>query len=368
MRLSRTFAPHALLFSTWSFFFLGGPSLIEAGPIFSVQTLGQLGAGAGTVSAINNSGSTVGFVTNVQGNQVPVSFEGGLANPLNGYGQANGVNSAGTVIGTSYLNKTPYVTEWSSGQTTNLGIAGYGVAINDEGEVGGGYQPSVGLLHAFVWSNGNLVDLGTLGGTWGSVNGLNSLGQAAGTSSTAGGAFRAFFSTGSGMVGLGTLGGTSSYGMGINNSGQIVGSAQTSRGFMKAFVWNGANLADLGTLGGSQSYAYGVNSAGTVVGSSWMTGNLAMHGFVDVAGVMIDVNQFLPVNSGWTIDAAYGINDSGDIVGTGTLNGQSYALELVAPSDPLVGTPEPATLLLAGLGFLAIGSVRRLNRTAPACL
>jgi hypothetical protein len=90
MRPSRVFAPHAFLFSSISnvallfFFLLSGPSLIEAGPIFSVQTLGSLSSGAGTVSAINNSGSTVGFVTNVQGVQVPVSFDGGLANPLNG--------------------------------------------------------------------------------------------------------------------------------------------------------------------------------------------------------------------------------------------------------------------------------------------
>jgi probable HAF family extracellular repeat protein len=260
------------------------------------------------------------------------------------------------------------VTEWSSGQATNLGIVGYGVAINDAGQVGGGYQTSTGLLHAFVWSNGNLVDLGTLGGTWSSVNGLNSLGQSAGTSSTPTGAFDAFFSTGSGMVGLGTLGGTSSYGMAINSAGQIAGSAQTSQGFMKAFVWNGSKLTDLGTLGGSQSYGYGVNSAGTIVGSSWMTGNLAMHGFLDAGGVMLDLNQLLPVNSGWTIDAAYGINDAGDIVGTGTLNGQSYALELVARSDLPVGTPEPATMLLAGLGFLGLISVRRLSRKAPASL
>ena len=86
-----------------------------------------------------------------------------------------------------------------------------------------------------------------------------------------------------------------------------------------------------------------------------------MHGFVEMDGVMIDLNQLLPVNSGWTIDAAYGINDSGAIVGAGTLNGQSYAVELVAPSSLLVGTPEPATLLLGGLGLLAIGSVRRLK-------
>jgi probable HAF family extracellular repeat protein len=363
MRLSRWFA-HALLFSSLSFFFLGGPFLIEAGPIFSVQSLGTLASGAGTVSAISNSGSAVGFVTNAQGFQVPVSFSGGLANPLNGYGQANGVNSAGTVIGTSYSNNTPYVTEWSNGQATNLGIPGYGIAINDAGQFAGGYNTPTGLLHAFVSSNGSLVDLGSLGGTWSSVNGLNSLGQAAGTSSTANGAFRAFFSSGSGMVGLGTLGGTSSYGMAINSAGKIAGTAQTSQGFMKAFVWNGSTLTDLGTLGGSQSYGYGINSTGSIVGSSWVTGNLVMHGFLDLGGVMIDLNQLLPVNSGWTIDAAYGINDSGDIVGTGTLNGQSYAVELVGPAAALVGTPEPATVLLAGLGFLALGGFRRLKSKA----
>jgi probable HAF family extracellular repeat protein len=368
MRLSHAFARHALLFSSilnaalLSFFLLAGPALLEAGQIFSVQTLGSLGSSAGTVSAINNSGSTVGFITNVQGNQVPVSFNGGQANPLSGYGQANGVNSAGIVIGTSYPNNAPYVTEWSNGQATNLGISGYGVAINNAGQVAGGYNTSTGLLHAFVWTSGNLADLGTLGGTWSSVNSLNSNGQAAGTSSTASGAFNAFFSNGSGMVGLGTLGGAYSYGMAINNAGAIAGSAQTSQGFMKAVIWNGGKVTDLGTLGGSQSYAYGVNGAGTVVGSSWTAGNLAMHGFIDAGGVMIDLNQLLPVNSGWTIDAAYGINDSGAIVGTGTLNGQSYAVELVPSSNLLVGTPEPATLLLAGLGLLAVGSVRRLKR------
>lgn len=360
------FPSNALLFLSLSFFFLGGPSLIEAGPIFTVQALGSLSSGAGTISAINNSGSTVGFVTNVQGMQVPVSFNGGLASPLTGYGQANAINSAGTAIGTSYSNNTPYVTEWSRGQATNLGIVGYGTAINDSGEVGGGYQTSSGLVHAFTSTNGNLVDLGTLGGTWSSVNGLNSLGQAAGTSSTSSGAFRAFFSSGSGMVGLGTLGGASSYGMAINNAGEIAGSAQTRQGYMNAVAWNGSNLTDLGTLGGAQSYAYGINGAGTIVGSSWVTGNLVMHGFIDLGGVMMDLNQLLPVNSGWTIDAAYGINDSGDVVSIGTLNGQSYAVELIDPCTGLVGTPEPASLLLAGLGFLAVGSFQRLKRKEPA--
>jgi probable HAF family extracellular repeat protein len=367
MRFSHAFASRAWLFAL---ILLSGLSLLEAGPIYSVQMLGPLGSSAAAVSAINNSGLTVGFVTNTQGYQVPVSFSNGQTNPFSGYGQANDINAAGTVIGTSYTNNTPYVTEWSNGQATNLGISGYGVGINNAGQVAGGYNTSGGLLHAFVWSNGTLVDLGTLGGTWSSANSINGAGQVAGTSLTHSGAFNAFFSSGSGApVDLGTLGGASSYGMAINNSGEIAGSAQTSHGFTNAFVWNGGALQNLGTLGGSQSYAYDVNNAGAVVGSSWMTGNLVMHGFVEAGGVMIDLNQLLPLNSGWTIDGAYGINDSGDIVGTGTLNGQSYAVELAPPSTLLLETPEcakmpePATMLLAGLGLLAVISARHLKRS-----
>ena len=368
------FARRTFLFASFfsaalsSLFLLSGPSLLDAGPIFSVQTLGSLGSSAGTVSAINNSGVTVGFVTNIQGNQVPVSFNGGQANALSGYGQANGVNGTGTVVGTSFTNNVPSVTEWSNGQTTNLHIPGYGVAINSAGQVAGGYETSNLMLHAFEWSGGNFVDLGTLGGTWSSANGINSLGQVVGTSTTHSGAFDAFFSSGSGMVGLGTLGGANSYGMGINNAGQVVGSAQTSQGSMNASIWNGGKAKDLGTLGGSQSYAYGLNDSATVVGSSWMAGNLVMHGFVDTDGVMIDLNQLIPVNSGWTIDAAYGINDSGDIIGTGMLLGQSYALELVPSCELPTETPEPSTFLLGGIGMIALWSVRRSKRTKQASL
>jgi hypothetical protein len=138
------------------FLLLAGPSLAHAAVGYSVQTLAALGPSAGTVSAINRSGLSVGFVTDAQDNQLPVFFNGGQAYPLNGYGQANGINAAGDVIGTAYLDNRPYVTGWSNKQATSLGFSGYGVAINNAGQVAGGYVTSKGLLRAFIWKNRNV--------------------------------------------------------------------------------------------------------------------------------------------------------------------------------------------------------------------
>lgn len=150
--------PISALFST-ILSFLGGPSQLTAGPIFSVVDLGALGTGSAMPAALNGSGTAVGFVTDLQGNQIPVSFTG-QASPLGGVGQANGVNDSGTVVGTQMSGANPTVTEWSNGQANSLNISGYGMAINNTGQVVGGYLTPNGQLHAFSWSDGGLLDLG----------------------------------------------------------------------------------------------------------------------------------------------------------------------------------------------------------------
>lgn len=350
----------------------------EADPLFSVVNLGSLGSGASMTAAVNNSSAAVGFVTSPAGDQTPVTFNG-QANALGGIGQANGINDTGTIIGTTYTNGSPSVTQWSNGQASNPGgISGYGTSINNAGEVAGGMLTSNGQLHAFIWVNGNILDVGALTGTvWSSAYGINSSGEVVGTSMAAAGVgpASAFVSNGTTVTRLGTLGGASSYGMAINATGQATGSSATSQGYMNAFLSTSQGMKDLGTLGGTQSYAYGINDLGEVVGYSLLADNTD-HAFIYMGGVLLDLNDLLPANSGWTMDAAYGINDAGDVVGTGTYQGQLYAVELMtsgltglnlsAPLDP-AAVPEPGALLLTGGGLAALGALLwRRRRTQSA--
>ena len=71
------------------------------------------------------------------------------------------------------------------------------------------------------------------------------------------------------IIDLGTLGGTFSIGAAINEAGQVVGRSTTSSFVTHAFVWDSENgMTDLGTLGGAISSATAINEEGQVAGIS----------------------------------------------------------------------------------------------------
>ena len=358
--------------STIVFFFLGGLQAVSAGPIYSVQILGAL-TGASSATAINGSGTGVGFITNTAGDQVPVLFNG-QTTTLPGIGQANGINASGTVVGTTYSNNAPTVTTWVGGQSQSLGISGYGTAINDSGQIVGGYITPAGQLNAFEYKGGTLVNLGTLGGGWSSAYGINASGQIVGYSLTGAGVFAAFLSNGNGMTNLCPGCTSNSYAYAVNSSGTAVGSFVTNSGFLHASEYSNGNVTDLGTLGGFESVAYGINDSGEVVGLSYLSDNSTMQAFLYSNDVMIDLDSLLPVGSGWDISAAYGINNAGDILAVGSLNGQDYAVALdptlksamksVSLNEPLA-VPEPAPMFLTAGALAFLGArfwVRRRSQ------
>ena len=182
---------------------------------------------------------------------------------------------------------------WQNGTVQDLGTLGDGldsiaIFVNERGQVAGmSYtntipNPEFGIptVDPFFWENGQMIDIGTLGGTYGTlgptgdlagVGGLNNRGQVAGTSNLAGDqAEHAFLWERGSLLDLGTLGGDISIAGWIDDSGQVVGAATTEGNeTLRAFRWKNGQMTNLGSLDGDVcSLAFGSNSKGQVVGNS----------------------------------------------------------------------------------------------------
>lgn len=178
----------------------------------------------------------------------------------------------------------------------------------------GAYESKIGGPH--VLPRYEVVDLGTLGGSYSVAYGINDSGQVVGESETAAGQLHAFvWDEGVGMVDLGTLGGSASSAYAINNAGRVVGSARTANGELHAFLWRDGEMIDLGLLpGGSCTEATAINDAGQIVGMARTSASIYswQRAFLWENGVIMN----LGVLDGASNSSAADINIRGQVVGT----------------------------------------------------
>ena len=90
-----------------------------------------------------------------------------------------------------------------------------------------------------------------------------------------------------------------------------------------------------------------INNSDVIVGSGGDPGSDGSTAWVIHRGIVKNLNDLLPANSGWILTDTWGINDAGQIVGNGTLNGQPRGYVLTLGGLQQLATPPKADDLSA---------------------
>lgn len=352
-------------------------------PRYTVTDLGALAGDFSQAWGINDKGQVVGQTkVNIA---TPEGFpyhafiwESGVMTDigtLGGYMSiAWDINNAGQVVGWSHLASSggdddaaePADSEqitagngaflWQNGvmqPLASLGGANRSAhAINGSGQVAGradnldvtNPENPREWRRAVRWAGG-VTDLGALGGNQSAAWDINDAGQIVGMASLAGDRDHAFLWQNGAMQDLGTLAGDYSEALAINNAGHVVGISSIAGGW-HAFLWDGA-MHSLGALGGMESRATDINDNEQVVGQSIIGDQRRYHAFLWENGQMKDLNDLIPAASGWELVRAEAINKRGQIVGWGSISGQTHAF-LLTPiayywNNPAGGAWQTAT-------------------------
>ena len=238
--------------------------------------------------------------------------------PMGRYSYARAINARGQIVGYSTIqNGNGQAFIWYNGSMKDLGTLGgnssVGVAINDSGQATGMSENSNHQDRAFLYSDGMMRDIGTLGGNYSGASGINNRGQIIGTAKNIGGVEHPFlYSNGLMQDVSGILGNI--YPTGINNFGDITGYS----GYPASFLYINGLVKDVVSTP-CLSYSFSVNDRGQVAGYFSIPPYTHSHPYLYNAGFLTDLGT-LGGNSAW----AYNINSIGDIVGSSEVNGDYY--------------------------------------------
>jgi len=209
------------------------------------------------------------------------------------------------------------------------GPGGFARRINNSGWITGFSDAADGTTHPVVWrpdGNGGyeVIDLGTLGGTFGWGNTITEDGKVVGLNETPGGAVRAWYWSGSGPVTLlpSLTEGGANYAVDLNARGLIVGNGTDAAGFYHATIWRNGLIHDINHRfpGMAYSFATGINAEGWMAVDAF-TGDFTAHGFAAKGDRVVDLNAVAGSSGADVFD----ISDQGWVAGTAVVEGVNNA-------------------------------------------
>jgi probable HAF family extracellular repeat protein len=240
-----------------------------------------------------------------------------------GRSRAADINERGQVVGSSVHPGVPHAVLWESGNVIDLGTAGgsgaHASAVNNRGQVAAHATTGLGDI-AFKWERGESRVLDSLGifpsgGYDNRVRDVNDRGAAVGNSRDSDRkGWAVLWGTDLTVVRLDGLVPDATRAYAINNQNQVVGitDSEWNRGASQAFLWDDGVVTRLSTPQGRQSIATDVNQRGQAVGFSQVADEpIRFHAVLwDTDGSVIDLGTL-----GGSSSEAYGINDRGQVVG-----------------------------------------------------
>ncbi|MDL2355265.1 MAG: PEP-CTERM sorting domain-containing protein [Pseudomonadota bacterium] len=349
---------------------LGAPLAALAEPTYSVTFLP---ADFFASTHMNNAGQIAG--SNLSGaaiwSSAGVSDIGATAPGSSGYA----INNRGDLAGANGADPFSY-TQGVYRNLGRLGIwdSGQASAINDAGQVAGNAYYVIGeRARGWVYANGVMRNIPTMGGDWSWASAINNAGQVAGIATIDSTDFidptrHAIVFQDGVTRDLGTLGGLISEANDINDAGQVVGMSETTpnekSGQPHPFIYQDGVMTDLGFLGnGLRGTAYGINGAGAVVGASeWSDAENDFHAFLYANHAMVDLNSLIDPVSDWRLVSARDINDARQILAIACRPGECATVRL----DLISAVPEPRAWAMLLVGLLVVGSLRRSAQGSAA--
>jgi len=289
------------------------------------------------------------------------------------YAVANGVNNAGTIVGTSTttaFGSAPLPVIWQNGAATQLAMPtgqtiGQAWSINSSGVIVGSVGSGLAQRAAIYGLNSSSVITAT------TVNGsymnyafdINDAGLVIGSGTDPNNAavnVGLVYDTKTGvMTSVGALAGKNgALNYAISNNGYVVGTSMTNQGSGSPFLWSAATgMTAIPTMPDwSSATARGVNDNGWAVGNA---GTAYSVPFLYADGSTYLITDIILNEAGWNFDtttsaSAMGITNDGTIIGTAKFNGVEHAYMLT-----LAPVPEPGTYALMLGGLVALGAWKR---------
>ena len=269
------------------------------------------------------------------------------------------VTDSGWISGAAAMGAAEHAVLYHRGQTIDVGTPGLGgnsmgYGVNESGVTAGvaestaadlattedfcGFQ-FLGLSFSptpcvpFVWRNGQMVPLPTLGGVNGAATEINSSGMVGGYAETTASdpncptpqkyQFKPVVWSNGRVQALPTGNAADGLVTAVNDRGDAAGSSGDCAPLnpilllylnpTHALLWRNGEAIDLGNLGGEFNHLpHGMNNLGQVVGESDLPGDQTAHAFLASPGTKM---QDLGVVGDDYYSFGFGINDAGEIVG-----------------------------------------------------